>query len=424
MKDQGEAEFAQSMERLALSAITSGIVRFDALLRCLPGLYPTTLLNCLRNLADKDRISEEILADAIAFASAATPKGRGYNAYVPLAGISLIPHPLDYEWRFAEEAIQRILATVIDLSIVSDKVLLLGTPTIFSKVVETGYPRSVVLIDSGNRFRGNLAVGPFQYSAMVADVRRDHLPLLSAKVVVSDPPWYEGYIKPFLWAASQLCAKSGHLLLSIPATGTRPRVDEEFRRTVVWAEKLGFRLLRLEVCVLPYTSPLFELNSLRAEGIHNVPHDWRRGNFAVFEKCRENHLRRPKVAEEQDTWREENVKGIRIRFRNPLDDHVFRDPRLISVVPGDVLPSVSRWDERRRLANVWTSGNRVFGCNGTDCLMEIPRTIESNRDPGEAVAEYVCRDLSVDEEYVTLQAWQQLRSIVEAEVGEYMREAA
>jgi hypothetical protein len=44
------------------------------------------------------------------------------------------------------------------------------------------------------------------------------------------------------------------------------------------------------------------------------------------------------------------------------------DVELISVVPGDILPSVKRTDERRKLAQVWTSGNRIYATKRPDLV--------------------------------------------------------
>ena len=49
----------------------------------------------------------------------------------------------------------------------------------------------------------------------------------------------------------------------------------------------------------------------------------------------------------------------------------FRVPSPDLIVPNDVLPSVSRRDPRRDGANVWTSGNRIFGCDGTATLATV-----------------------------------------------------
>src|SRR5712691_8552322 len=42
---------------------------------------------------------------------------------------------------------------------------------------------------------------------------------------------------------------------------------------------------------------------------------------------------------------------------------------LRSIVPGDVLSSISRRDPRRRKAAVWTSGNRLFGTDRPDLVL-------------------------------------------------------
>jgi hypothetical protein len=43
---------------------------------------------------------------------------------------------------------------------------------------------------------------------------------------------------------------------------------------------------------------------------------------------------------------------------------------LIPWIDGDVLPSVSRRDPRRRLAHVWTSGNRVFRTDNPELVLD------------------------------------------------------
>jgi hypothetical protein len=84
---------------------------------------------------------------------------------------------------------------------------------------------------------------------------------------------------------------------------------------------------------------------------------------------------------------------VRVRIRQP-NLSGFADPSLVSVVPGDVLQSVSRRDSRRRLADVWTSGNRIFACQGRGVLQQILRAVAVGRSPYEAVALALERPLS------------------------------
>src|SRR5262249_61566996 len=69
----------------------------------------------------------------------------------------------------------------------------------------------------------------------------------------------------------------------------------------------------------------------------------------------------------------------------------------MSLVPGDILPSVSRRDKRRRLTGVWTSGNRIFACWGRNVLRRIVQSIAIGQSPRETVAAYLRRPLSAEE---------------------------
>jgi hypothetical protein len=42
----------------------------------------------------------------------------------------------------------------------------------------------------------------------------------------------------------------------------------------------------------------------------------------------------------------------------------------MSLIDGDILPTVSRRDPRRRAAQAWTSGNRIFGTGNPQLLLE------------------------------------------------------
>jgi hypothetical protein len=204
---------------------------------------------------------------------------------------------------------------------------------------------------------GTLEAQPFR-----CDVTNDLLPALKAALVILDPPWYEEHMHAFLWAASHLCIVGGHLLVSMPQIGTRPGITQEWVRIMDWAQQLGLFLMQVEPGALPYITPPFERNALQAAGLYAITEEWRRGDLAVFLHAHQTNVSRPRATHE-DGWAEEVLLGMRIRIR-PQHEEGFQDPSLISSVRGDVLPSVSRRDQRRRFADVWTSGNRIFACQG------------------------------------------------------------
>jgi hypothetical protein len=57
-------------------------------------------------------------------------------------------------------------------------------------------------------------------------------------------------------------------------------------------------------------------------------------------------------------------------FIRGADEVRSEDASLISLVDDDILPTVSRRDLRRRLANVRTSGNRIFRTHNPQLILE------------------------------------------------------
>lgn len=93
-------------------------------------------------------------------------------------------------------------------------------------------------------------------------------------------------------------------------------------------------------------------------------------------------------------------------------------PSLISVVPGDVLQSVSRRDPRRQLADVWTLGNRIFACQGRGVLWQILEAMAIGRSPNEAVALALKRPLSFVAAELVSYATHQIINIISTEQKE------
>ena len=169
--------------------------------------------------------------------------------------------------------------------------------------------------------------------------------------------------------------------------------------------------------VLPYSSPLFERNALKAEGICNVHSEWRRGNLVVFKKIQEVEIEPPETQQVND-WVEVFLQKVRIRLRGSSNQQ-FSDPSLKGIISGDILPSVSRRDPRRSLADVWTSGNRIFKCSGRNILLKILQALAINSSPQENVSNYLSRCLSCDELILVNKATEQIENILKIEQNEY-----
>jgi hypothetical protein len=272
------------------------------------------------------------------------------------------------------------------------------------------------LLDANPAVTNCFLEGTPEAQAFRCDVTTDPLPALKAALVILDPPWYEEHIHAFLWAASQLCILGGYLQVSMPQIGTRPGIAQEWVRIMDWAQQLGLLLIQVEPGALPYITPPFERNALQAEGLYAIPEEWRRGDLSVFLHAHEANVSRLMPTHE-DEWAEEVLLGMRMRIR-PEHEEGFQDPSLGSLVHGDVLPSVSRRDQHRQFADVWTSGNRIFACQGRNVLRQIIQAVGAGRSPYEAVAAYLQRPLRAEESRLALHAAHKIMRIASLEQEE------
>jgi hypothetical protein len=396
-------------------AIASGITSYTTLLHEIGDVYPSVMLTALWRLAAVGDLDPQVVAEIGSSARRpchADPERTSSNSLV-------VPHPLDFDWRFSERALRRLEeeTRLADPS----RLICLGAPSLFWYAREKT-PRTVQLLDAnaGSLRTDSVSTAPMEQVQL--DLLRDELPSIRAGAIVADPPWYSEHLRAFTWAARDLCDVGGRIWISVPGVGTRPGVEGEHVDLVTWATGLGLRLVQRLRGALPYLTPPFERNALRAEGIECIPAQWRRGDLLVFKVVGANVRTRPfACALEIAEWEEVRLQQIRLRFRVrkiPEADGPV-DPRPHSLVPGDVLPSVSRRDSRRAGAQIWTSGNRVFGCKDPRVACEIARGISQGADVIQGVETYLRRRMSTVEKSCIHKADAHLRKLVEFETVEY-----
>lgn len=408
--------FTDLVDIWVLDAIASGITAFDQVVTSLPGVYPSLVLKSLQRLASTRLISKEILTKAERYVG--QRQHRLANSY---HSVTLpIPHPLDYDWRFSDSSVEHLLDECLLLSHSDDTVALLGAPSVLRLAIERKYPRQMILLDVNPLIADCFAKAVSSAQVVQCDIGKDQLPDVLSSVVIVDPPWYEESMEAFLWAAGHLCTLGGHVLVSIPPSGTRPGIDQEWANFLHWAQKIGLTLIRVESGVLPYISPPFERNALRTEGLHTAPTQWRRGNLAVFSHTHHTTTERPMVPPRDGKWVEEVLLGVRVRIRHS-GEQGFKDPSLLSVVPGNVLPSVSRRDGRRGFADIWTSGNRIFACRGRNVLRQIVHALAVGQSAHEALAAMLNCELSDCEVKLISQTIQQITEVICLEWNENLR---
>jgi hypothetical protein len=192
----------------------------------------------------------------------------------------VVPHPLDFDWRFTRDTICLIWQAIRELANPQSDVALLGTPSLAATVEPWKELGSVTLHERNQTHYRSFSDG---ITFACCDVLRDPISRGSNGVVVADPPWYEAETIGFLWTASTLSRTGAHVLLSLPPVATRPGVTEERERITAAAAGFGLEFLRLNDGVLRYGTPFFETNAMQAAGTP-VTNDWRLGDLAVFRR--------------------------------------------------------------------------------------------------------------------------------------------
>lgn len=150
---------------------------------------------------------------------------------------------------------------------------------------------------------------------------------------------------------------------------TRPDIDKERIEWFSFCQRNGLCLENLYAQKLHYAMPFFEFNAFRAAGIKDVLPFWRKGDLALFRKVRLSKDKRP-VFKDSNNWIEREIDAVRIRVK--LDKNRNSEKlEFNSMIKGDILPTVSTRNDKRKEANVWTSGNRVYQVNNPKRFLEL-----------------------------------------------------
>ena len=342
--------------------------------------------------------------------------------WAPFAGLSRagrmpLPHPLDYDWRFTPSTVVLLWQLAGVRTAPKEPIILMGVPSIADDIDLRGSGRPVTLLER-NAATVEALRSKGQVEVIVCDVARDTLPPIDATTIVADPPWYEADTISFLWSAAAMCRTRGIVMLSLPPLGTRPSIAGERARIGEAAAGFGLELVSVHPGILRYLTPFFEWNALRASGVIGPSLALRRGDLAIFARNgRAAGTPRP-LAPDEGRWIEESLGRTRFRLREDVRAG-FSDPVLRSMVANDVLPTVSKRDPRRAEVDVWTSGNRVFQCQGTSVLAAIIAAVRRGDSPQDAVVHHLGRDLSLEERHRVASATSQVVDVVKWEGAEF-----
>ena len=407
--DQSVATHEHNIDQWIIGAYRAGAQDFWHLVSLLPAVYPTVVRQAVERLIASSSVP--------AYLAVERPTWKSSGVSSPDVPGLPTPNPLAFDWRYTRDTAGELLERVVASTDPTGTVGLLGSPSVYEMAGIREAPRQFILLDQN----GSLSIiGPQSLAGGIfrrCDMLHDAIDLPEVQAVLADPPWYEEETLAFLRTAARICADLGKVLLSSAPNGVRPGIQEERDRIVRAAKESGLTFLGTEPHVLSYATPFFEHNALRAAGFAHVMPNWRRGDLLTFQRAGDSLSGPTNPMLLVPEWVQFDVRGATIWVR-PRDQQGFIDPGLVPVVPGDILPTVSRRDVRREAADVWTAGNRIYRCKGSHILSIILHAISVSEAPLEAVRRSLQHSLDHLEAAKVETCIAQVESIVQTELQE------
>ena len=399
----------RDIDQWIIGAYRAGAQDFWRLVSLLPAVYPTVVRQAVERLIAMSVIPADLAVERSTWDSSGVS-----GAEVP--GLPT-PNPLASDWRYTRGTAGELLERVITSTDPTQTVALLGSPSVHKMAAIREAPRQFILLDQN----GSLSIGgPQSLMGSIfrrCDMQHDAIDLPPVQAVLADPPWYEAEALAFLRTAARICAEQGKVLLSSAPDGVRPGIQEERDRIITGAVESGLRFLGTERRVLSYATPFFEHNALRAAGFAHVAPNWRRGDLLIFERTGDSFSGPMNPITHSAEWAQADICGATIWVRSK-DQQGSIDPRLVPLVPGDILPTVSRRDGRGEAADVWTAGNRIYRCEGSHILSIILHAISVCEAPLEAVQRSLQHSLGHFEAAKVETSIAQVERIIQTELQE------
>lgn len=372
------SSFLSQIDRLVLAEVQVGTASFSELLQRLPSIYPTEVLAPLNRLAEGGCLSVELCNYLHRDAKRRPGRPPDGRCLLP------VPHPLDYEWRFTPDSSRTLLNLASDFTPVGGDVLLFGTPGLAVEALALPINRRLTLLSEENIVTERLiTLNRATGSPLSIAYCSAGLPSERADAVILDPPWYMDFIRPMLAAAAGACRMRGFVFLSVPPANTRPTADEDRLSIIRFAERLGLDLVDHQPLAIRYDTPFFEANALAIAGIF-PPSRWRRGDLLVMRKVSEGTRSAPRASNRGRPWVEVPVGRMRlfVSAAAAATSGAGGSKGILPLLDGDVLPTVSRRHPRRRDAQIWTSGNRIYRTDNARLVVEAALVFTRENDEG------------------------------------------
>src|SRR5216684_6215562 len=180
--DHRTQSYNQKVDRWVYGSVTRGVTTLNSLLASLPGVYPSVVRDSLARLLKAGK-----LTNVNSVIASHAPNGiRSSLELCPSLSHAIalpIPHPLDYDWRFADSAVRYLLDRSLELTTADETIALLGAPTVLRNGLESSFPRRLVLLDSNPEVVARLAAASSGNArVMLCNVLMDPLPEIEASL--------------------------------------------------------------------------------------------------------------------------------------------------------------------------------------------------------------------------------------------------
>jgi hypothetical protein len=391
-------DLAQSLEQEYDSQVDEWVwaaaqkhTTFTRLVENLPGIYPTVVKESLRRqggLGVSFGLSEKLL-----------------RLEGPVA------HPKDGDWRFHPETHPQFVKLLAGSG--ARDVAILACPSLVKPLAKSA--SRVVLADSNEQWSDWLPSGNVDASwgdVSMAAKRWPH----SFDAAIMDPPWYSSEFARFLSVAAALLKEGATLYVSFPSLGTRPGIRTEREKLLRTARRLGLAHVSTRRSALRYATPFYEGCALVA-GQLPILAGWRHSDLVTFKRVSSEYTEQ--MESHGDRWHAVSHGRLQLRIKPDQQDGSSCDPRLVSLIDGDVLPSVSQRDKRRDAIRVWTSGNRIFGCASTEACNALVAATMRRQNPVKALEEQFARAMTAAEVRNILETQAQLADLEAQEARLY-----
>lgn len=285
-------------------------------------------------------------------------------------------HPNDYDWRFSDETVQRLVQKLARYRFKENGVALFGVKTLLTKLIQRGIPAHLFE-------RSASLVNDLKKAGFTSHVTQHDLlhPLNHSgapfNLVIADPPWYMDHYEAYLNRSVELLGNGGELWLSVLPPLTRPSARQDRRDIQALAVERGFVLRKKSIGWLGYKTPHFESKALTVSRMNLGT--WRLGELWIFQTEKPcfssvgESLPSPTA-----TWLEFRILNKKVHVREELEVTGLPFDYWPTSAAGKVFPSVSRRTSIREQITVWTSDNVAFSLSSSDKLVPFLRWLESS----------------------------------------------